>query len=45
MIIVIDNCRCTKKDNSNFNLNNLVKYLNDNKFKYCVVKTHSQFNV
>ena len=44
MIIVVDNCRCPKKDNSNFNFNNLVKYLNDNKYKHCVVKTHSQFN-
>ena len=43
MIIVVDNCRCTKKDNFNFNFNfnNLVKYLNDNKYKHSVVKTHS----
>jgi len=44
MLIVINNCRCTKNDDSNFNLNNLINYLNENNYAHCVIKTHAQFN-
>ena len=44
MLVIINNCRCTKNEDSKFNLNNLVKYLSDKKMKHCVVKTHAQFD-
>ena len=44
MLVIINNCRCTKNEDSKFNLNNLVKYLSDKKIKHCVVKTHAQFD-
>tara|TARA_Y100000591_G_C21792363_1_gene677305 strand:- start:334 stop:951 length:618 start_codon:yes stop_codon:yes gene_type:complete len=49
MIVVINNCKCTKNKDYKFNLNNLIDYLNLRKKEkkiedFCVVKTHNQFN-